>query len=186
MAFDELIRGELSLLNTLLFGAVDRWTNAANRARTSAYTIGDAFQDMRDQFVDNWDTWNLMMGLPTDALLPTVTVHGPYTGFNGVKGLLGKARVNKRLTYAAYNATDLVRLDGGATIKSGMVTVDDAGDFEGVVRVKICTAAAPLVAPAAGPDVYRGVVLARFSTGAPWGSATEGFEPLAWLVAVVN
>jgi hypothetical protein len=170
MAFDELISPQAALLQSLLANAWARWSSAANRARTSTYTIDDLFEDLRQQFVSNWDTWNDVMGLPTLTQLPTVTIQGQYSNLTG---LTGEARVSQRLTYATYLTPPLEQVGGANTVPFAAAKT---GLFDGSVQVTLAGNAA---LPAPGPDVYRGVVLGDPQGGTSW-------EPLAWVVVVAT
>jgi hypothetical protein len=171
MAFDELISPQAALLQALTSGAWDRWKMAANRARTSAYTIDDLFEDVRSQFVDNWDAWNRMMGMPTETQLPTVTIQARY---NALSGLSGQARVHPRLTNMDFLGPPLEQLGGAQTISA--YSVGKSGAFDGYVNV---TLAQNVPAPAGSFDVYRGLVLTSLSGANKW-------TPLSWVVVVAN
>jgi len=177
MAFDEVIARQIALWNSLTFDSMQRWKDAANRARTNAYTVADLFADAREQFVANWDAWNEIMDVPTEAALPTVSIQGPW---NSLQYAVGKARVRQRLTYATYHKTLLAKFGGGSFAATDY-SVDSAGDFEGVVRVRLLVNPATGPSKAAGdePEVYRGIVSVSFPTAL-------GILPLAWVVVVAE
>lgn len=178
MAFDEVILGELALLNGYLINFRNRWLVAANLARTNVYTIDHLFEDARQQFVDNWDTWNRVMGLPTEDLLPAAIVRGTHADFTaGPTPPSGMARVGQRLTNVVLAGTTLGRFGGGAGIPDTDYTIGVAGDFDGSLRISNVL---NVSAPAAGTrDVYRGLALGTFP-----GANTA--QPIAWLVVCVE
>src|SRR6185369_11163431 len=97
---------------------------------------------------------------PIKERLPTVALRGRYNHFVA-DSVSGRANVNRRLTMANFNDTvALERLSGGAEIPAASYSVSSTGDFEGDVMVSM-TAEAP-VAPAPGPDVYAGPLIATF------------------------
>jgi hypothetical protein len=163
MAFDELLTKNVGILTGHLSGAVVRWQQALNDARTPGYTFDDLFATMREQFVENWDTWNaLMFGYST---VPTV-----YFNFNAL-ALAGKRRstvVKQRLTGFAFDKTPLEQFGGGNVIAPADYSLSVAGAFDGVLSVRIDVAA-----PAAGE--YRGLVLGSRAPQYP-------YQPVAWVV----
>jgi hypothetical protein len=174
MAFDELIGRQLGILGGWVTLARTRWTNAANRARTSAYGPADLFEDLRSQFVDNWDSWNEMMELPTEEMIPTAVLRGKW---NKLTKTSGEARVKYRLTGASYVKPTLFLTPpapGAFSFAPADYDVKDTGDFEGKIffKVKVDLPAAP-----AAPEVYRGMLL-----------VTLGGEtlPLAYLIVVAE
>jgi hypothetical protein len=178
MAFDEVVARQVALWNTLTTSSMQRWRDAANRARTSTYTVADLFEDARLQFVANWDAWNEIMDVPTEATLPSVSIRGPW---NALQTVTGRARVRQRLTHATYYKTPLTRFGGGAQFANADYDVDDAGDFEGYVRVRLLANAASGPSLAAGdpPDIYRGIVSVSFAP-------STNMVPLAWVVVVAE
>lgn len=174
MAWDELISQQTSYLTGLAAKAWIRWVEAANRARTSAYTFDDLFDDIREQFVDQWDTWNQLMGLPIATHLPSLTIAGKW---DQLKGRNGKTRVNVRLTNAALLTTPLEALGGANTKEIVAPDVGKTGTFDGEVKVQM-TDNAPS-APAGTHDVYRGLALAQLIPG-------TSFEPIAWIVVIAS
>jgi hypothetical protein len=171
MAFDELLSPQAAYLQSMASTAWDRWKAAANRARTSAYTLDDLFEDLRSQFVENWDTWNQMMGLPTETQLPTVTIQAQY---NALSNKSGQARVHPRLTNMDFLAPPLEQLGGNQTIAT--YTVAKTGVFDGYVQV---TLGQNVNQPAGNFDVYRGLVLTSMQGANSW-------KPLSWVVVIAN
>lgn len=179
MAFDEILGPQLAYLDAFIASSLKYWADAANKARTSAYTIDDFFDDLRAQFVRAWDGWNYMMAQPAEDILPTVVVRGPWNQLAPPSPAYGSARVGARLTNAVYVGTDLERFGGGATIPKGGYVISDDGTFEGYVMVTMA-ANAPVAPAGPGPDVYRGVILADL--GPVSSSSTPAYKPLAWLI----
>ena len=174
MAFDEVIAGELTLVGSYLTNYLNRLKAALNLSRTNAYTIDALWEDVRAQFVENWDTWNQMMGLPTDSVLPSAIIRGTWNNLNTMSAT---ARVNRRLTNAVYERTPLGRFGGGAAIGRDDYSVAPAGDFEGYVQVTLNVNATQ---PAGNrPEVYRGMVLVKQQ-------GDVEFQALAWVVVVVD
>jgi len=170
MAFDELISAEAANWLSLVQSSWARWVDAANRARTSAYTSDDLFEDMRAQFTENWDAWNRMMALPTLTQLPTVMIQGKWSDLDGEPG---SARVHQRLTNAFYLGSPLQLVGGGTTLTQ--YDIGPTGEFDGFVEVTMKQDAPQ---PAGTQDVYSGVVFVRFGSE-PW-------TPLSWVVVVVT
>ena len=180
MAFDEIFGPQLAYWDAFITSSLTFWANAANKARTSAYTIDDFFDDLRTQFVRNWDNWNYMMAQPGEDILPTVVVSGTWNNLVNPQGSAsGSARVGARLTNAVYLGTALERIGGGAPIPQGGYVVSDDGTVEGLVKVTM-TANAPVAPAGPGPDVYRGLVLADL--GPVSSGSTPDYRPLAWLI----
>jgi hypothetical protein len=172
MAFDELIGRQIGILGGWVTGARKRWVDAANRARTNAYGPADLFADLRSQFVDNWDSWNEMMELPTEDMIPTAVLRGRWDELTRKSG---EARVKYRLTYASYVKPSLVRVPPGPfTFLPGLYDVWDIGDFEGKIFFKVTR---NLPNPIAAPEVYRGLLLVTLD-----GETL----PLAYLIVVAE
>ncbi len=176
MALDELIGKQLGILQGFTIKTLTRWRDAANSARLSVFTVDDLFEVFRDQFVNNWDTWNDLMAMPIAERLPTVALRGQYNDMVGKAQ--GSANVNRRLTAATYgDKVALERLSGGAEILPDAYDVTAIGDFEGDVNVAMVKNVT--TAPVAGiPDVYFGPLIATFPGEKP--------APIAWIVVVAT
>src|SRR5947208_4569303 len=138
MALDDLLSYNFGVLNGFLLKAMKRWRDAANDARKPAYTVDDLFTNMREQFVDNWDTWNDLMSFTGSPVTPTVIIKGQA---GAIQGRNGSAWVSQRLTGltspANLASTDLDRLGGGATIAAQNVAIAFKGDFDGQVEITV-------------------------------------------------
>jgi hypothetical protein len=166
MAFDELLSRNVGIVTGFALGSLNRWIAAANAARSSTYTIDAHFENLREQFVAGWDTWNKLTAFAGYPVMPTVSIRAPASS---IPGESGAAWVGRRLTGATLTGTVLEPIGGGTSLPLASYDISMEGDFDGRVSVTYKSTAA---APAAG--TYRGAVLAQFpSTAAP--------EPIAWI-----
>ncbi len=173
MALDELIGKQLGILQGYTIKTLKRWRDAANGARVTPFTIDDLFEVTRQQFVDNWDTWNVLMALPLAERLPTVALRGKWDDMVGKAS--GSATVNQRLTGATFEKVELKQLGGTGKLTQDMYDVTVAGDFDGDVNVAMLKnlGTAPTTT-----DVYFGPLIAKFTGEQP--------KPIAWITVVVT
>ena|SRR5688572_1827732 len=173
MAADDFLASQIGTIRGYLGRSLIRWRDIVNASRNPApaYGFDDLFDAMRQQFVDNWDTWIALSGFPGSPVMPTVTIRGPH---NGLVGLRGQAFVGQQLVGLVagdFRPTPMEEW-GGANVINNPFNAAPTGDFSGQVLVTMAANA-----PAAG--TYRGMVLVQYPGGA-------GFEPLAWVVVVAT
>jgi len=176
MPIEDLLLNNLGILNGFIGGTVQRWTKAAMDARASTYGFDDLFGTLREQFVDNWDTWSTLLNFSGYPLTPTVTIEAKFSKLNGKSKTVF---TGQRLTAAAFQYTDLEQFGGNNTIPAASVqaTIPPANmggnfDFDGRAIVTLLANA-----PAAG--TYRGLILVKTPNMA-------SFEPLTWVVVIAD
>jgi len=146
------------------------------------YAQADLFATLREQFVDNWDTWSLLSAFTGSPVTPTLTIQDDSTRPTGTKG---SAFVRQRLTNAQFQITDLEDFTtplgsnppnripaGNLAVDAPVLPATTRGTFDGKVTVTLNAHA-----PAAG--VYRGMLLVQEA-------AAPRFEPLAWIVVMAT
>jgi hypothetical protein len=167
MAFDEFLSGHIGTARGFLGRALFRWRDVANAARVPGYPMGNFFEALREQAVDNWDTWNRVMAGP--ATVPTITITGaPPPG--GLAGRGGSVTVRQRLSGFNFRQTALADFGGANVIPIAGYAVVPDGHFDGTLQVN-------MLANAPAPGTYRGMVLGRLPADPDW-------QPIAWVVAV--
>lgn len=164
MAFDEFLASHVGTARGFLGRSLLRWRDAANAARQPGFVVADLFTALREQFVDNWNTWNGVMAGP--ETIPTITI---TAGGAGLIGRSGATIVRQRLTGFAFLRTPLEDFAGGNTIPANYALAVQ-GNFDGELLVTMAANA-----PVAG--TYRGMVLGRIPPAVDW-------HPVAWVVAI--
>ncbi len=175
MPIEDLLLNNLGVLNGFIGGTVQRWTKAAMDARAPGYGFNNLFGTLREQFVDNWDTFSTLLNFSGYPLTPTVTIEAKFSKLNGRNKTVF---TGQRLTGAAFQYTDLEQFGGPNTIPAASVQATlppaPAGnfDFDGLAIVTLLANA-----PAAG--TYRGLILVKTPVMA-------SFEPLTWVVVIAD
>jgi hypothetical protein len=176
MPIEDLLLNNLGVVSGFIGGTVQRWTKAAMDARNPGYSFNSLFGTLREQFIDNWDTWSTVLNFSGYPLTPTLTIQSQFSSLSGKNKAV---YTRQRLTNAAFQSTDLEQFGGANTIPAANVqTIIPASamggdfDFDGKAIITLLANA-----PAAG--TYRGLILVKTPQMA-------SFEPLTWVVVIAD
>jgi hypothetical protein len=176
MPIEDLLLSNLGVVSGFIGGTVQRWTKAAMDARNSGYGFNSLFGTLREQFVDNWDTWSTLTNFSGYPLTPTVTIESNFSSLSGKKKTVF---TGQRLTNATFQSTDLEQFGGtnkilAANVQTTIPTSAMGGDFDFDGKAIIT-----LLANAPSAGTYRGLVLVKTPQMA-------SFEPLTWVVVIAD
>jgi hypothetical protein len=179
MAYDERIRRNLGVWSGWIDTTAARWETLAKDWRGTSTEIDLAkmtVNAVRDQLIDNWDSWNKLW-FETGDPLPSVIITGSAGSMNSSTGT---ATVGPLLTGIAMDGTTLEQLGGNEAIEgthpagggNAGYSISAAGTYDGQVEVK-------MIDDVDKKGTYRGLI--RYKR-----TANSDPEPLAWLFVAAN